>query len=138
MLSYTSVLISVPRGLEYLTQLDQIVVKQKKELLEILTDFETANKYTIFNSMGQQIFYAKEKSDCCTRQWCGPLRGFSMKIEDNFKNEVIHLERPDCRCATPWGPACIVSALTCCMAPVWCCNLCGDSCLQEMEIRRVK
>ena len=117
-----------------MTQLDQIVVKQKKEILEILTDFETANKYKIFNSMGQQIFYAKEKSDCCTRQWCGPLRGFSMKIEDNFKNEVIHLERPDCRCATPWGTACILSAMTCCIFPVWCCNLCGDSCLQEMEV----
>ena len=124
----------VPRGLEYLTQLDQIIVKQKKEILEILTDFETKNKYKIYNSMGQEIFYAKEQSDCCTRMFCGPLRGFSMKIEDNFKNEVIHLERPECRCAVPWGQALCLSALTCCMVPLWCCNLCGDSCLQEMEV----
>jgi len=124
----------VPRGLEYLTQLDQIIVKQKKEVIEILTDFETANKYKIFNAMGQQIYSAKEKSDCCTRQLAGSLRGFSMKIEDNFQNEVIHLKRPDCRCASPWGMACLLSSITCCLVPAWCCNLCGDSCLQEMEV----
>jgi hypothetical protein len=118
-----------------MTQLDQILIKQKKELLEIITDFETANKYKILNSMGQQIYYAKEQSGCLTRQFCGPMRGFSMKIEDNFNNEVITMERAECRCATPWGPACIASLCTCCIFPMWTCNLCEDSCMQEIEVR---
>ena len=124
----------MPRGLEYLTQLDQILIKQKKELLEIITDFETANKYKIFNSMGQQIFHAAEQSNCCARQFLGPCPGFSMKIEDNFDNEVIQMERAGCRCKIPIVCACVASVLFCCMVPMWCCHLCGDYCLQEINV----
>ena len=38
------------------------------ELLEAFTGFETANKYKVLNSLGQDVFYAKEDTDCCTRQ----------------------------------------------------------------------
>ena len=55
----------VPPGLEYLAQLDQVVVKQIKELLEILTGWETKNKYRMMNSMGQQCFFAFEESGVC-------------------------------------------------------------------------
>ena len=34
----------------------------------------------ILNSMGQQVFFAAEKNDCCTRQCCGPLREFELAI----------------------------------------------------------
>ena len=43
----------VPHGLEYLTQLDQLIVKQKIEGLEAVLGFESQNKYIIRNSMGQ-------------------------------------------------------------------------------------
>ena len=49
-----------PPGLEYLAQLDQILVHQKIELLEAFLGFETKNQYTVKNSMGQNIFHAKE------------------------------------------------------------------------------
>lgn len=52
--------IGIPSGLEYLSQVDQLLVKQKVELFEALTGFETANKYTIKNSMGQKVYYAAE------------------------------------------------------------------------------
>ena len=83
-----------PAGLEYLTQVDQLLVKQKVELFEMMTDIETANKYKVKNSMGQDVYKAKEKSNFCARQMCGPLRSFDMKIKDNADREVIHLERP--------------------------------------------
>jgi phospholipid scramblase 1, putative (fragment) len=51
-----------PPGLEYLTQIDQLLVHQKIELLESFIGFETQNKYTIKNSMGQKVYYAKEGS----------------------------------------------------------------------------
>merc|ERR1712000_523341 len=38
-------------GLEYLTQVDQLLVKQKVEILEAITDIETANKYKVKNSL---------------------------------------------------------------------------------------
>ncbi|CAB3377825.1 Hypothetical predicted protein [Cloeon dipterum] len=83
-----------PPGLEYLTMIDQLLVHQKVELLEAMTGFETANKFSIKNSMGQKIYSAKESSGCLVRNCCGTNRPFDMKIYDNFGNMVIHLHRP--------------------------------------------
>ena len=44
-----------PPGLEYLTMIDQLLVKQKVEMLEAFTGFETNNKYVVKNTMGQQV-----------------------------------------------------------------------------------
>ncbi|XP_056602423.1 phospholipid scramblase 1 [Triplophysa dalaica] len=97
---------AVPPGLEYLTQIDQILVHQKIELLEAIIGFETNNQYEIKNSMGQQIYHAKELNDCCTRNFCGPLRNFELKITDNMDQEVIHLVRPF-RCTSCCCPCCL-------------------------------
>lgn len=83
-----------PQGLEYLTVLDQLLVSQKLELTEIITGFETENRFKVKNSLGQNVYSAFEESDCCTRQCCGPARPFEMKILDNFQNEVLHISRP--------------------------------------------
>ncbi|XP_019864431.1 PREDICTED: phospholipid scramblase 2-like isoform X2 [Amphimedon queenslandica] len=101
-----------PPGLEYLTQVDQLLVNQQIELLEIMTGFETQNKYKVRNSLGQQVYFAAEDSNCCLRQYCGPSRPFGMQILDNNQREVIHLERP-LRCSS------------------WCCFCC----LQTMEVQ---
>jgi len=96
-----------PPGLEYLLHVDQLLVKQQVELFEAFTGFETSNKYKILNSMGQQVFFAGEKSDCCTRQCCGPLRSFEMAITDNMGQEVARFERPfncTCRCCLCYLP----------------------------------
>jgi len=100
-----------PPGLQYLTMVDQLIVKQQMEVLELVTGFETKNKYKVMNSMGQQVYFAKEDTGCCNRQCCGPGRAFDMNITDNSGQEVIHLNRP-LRCQA-------------------CCFLC---CLQEMEV----
>ncbi|XP_023830522.1 phospholipid scramblase 2-like [Salvelinus fontinalis] len=98
--------VGVPPGLEYLTQIDQILIHQKVELLEAFIGFETNNQYEIKNSLGQKIYKAKEKNDCCTRNCCGALRSFDMKIKDNMDREVIRLIRPF-RCASCWCPCCL-------------------------------
>lgn len=71
-----------------------MLVKQKVELLEAFTGFETNNKFTIKNSLGQKVYWAVEENDCCTRNCCGPARPFEMKIMDTYKNTVISLNRP--------------------------------------------
>jgi len=97
--------LNVPPGLEYLTQVDSLYVKQKVELLEAFLGCETNNKYKIKNSAGQDLFTAKEDTDCCTRNCCGPLRPFDIKITDGGDREVIHLTRP--------------LACTSCFCPCW-------------------
>uniref|UniRef100_A0A4X1T4A4 Phospholipid scramblase n=1 Tax=Sus scrofa TaxID=9823 RepID=A0A4X1T4A4_PIG len=95
-----------PPGLEYLTQIDQLLIHQQIELLEVLTGFETNNKYEIKNSLGQRIYFAAEDTDCCTRNCCGPSRPFTMRILDNMGREVITLERP-LRCTSCCFPCCL-------------------------------
>ncbi|XP_031440989.1 phospholipid scramblase 2 [Clupea harengus] len=101
-----SVPVGVPPGLEYLTQVDQILIHQKVELMEAFIGFETNNQYEIKNSLGQKIYKAKEKNDCCTRNCCGALRSFDMKIKDVNDREVIRLIRPF-RCVSCWCPCCL-------------------------------
>ena len=68
-----------PPGLEYLLCVDQLLVKQHIEAFEMMTGFETANKYMVLNTMGQQVFLAAETGgNCCTRNCCGSLRSFEM------------------------------------------------------------
>ncbi|KAH8235161.1 hypothetical protein KR032_009382 [Drosophila birchii] len=97
-----------PRGLEYLTTIDQLLVKQKVELLEAFTGFETNNKFSIKNALGQKVYYAVEDNDCCTRNCCGPSRPFDMRVFDNFQQEVIHMHRP-LACSSCLFPCCLQS-----------------------------
>uniref|UniRef100_A0A672FNZ9 Phospholipid scramblase n=1 Tax=Salarias fasciatus TaxID=181472 RepID=A0A672FNZ9_SALFA len=90
----------------YLAQIDQILIHQKVELLEAFIGFETNNQYEIKNSLGQKIYKAKEKNDCCTRNCCGSLRSFDMTVKDNSDREVMHLVRPF-RCVSCWCPCCL-------------------------------
>ncbi|XP_066285599.1 phospholipid scramblase 2-like [Branchiostoma lanceolatum] len=101
-----------PPGLEYLCEIDQLLVKQQVELLEAFIGIEGDNKYKIKNAMGQQVYFAAEDNDCCTRQCCGNVRSFEMKIFDNTQQEIIHFSRP-----------------LRCMNCFWVC------CLQELEVQ---
>ncbi|XP_065413997.1 phospholipid scramblase 1 isoform X1 [Chrysemys picta bellii] len=98
--------LNCPPGLEYLSQIDQILVHQQIELLEVLTGFETNNKYEIKNSLGQRVYFAAEENDCCTRNCCGPSRPFTIRIVDNMGQEVITLQRP-LRCSSCCCPCCL-------------------------------
>ena len=89
-----------PKGLEYLTQVDQLIVHQKVELLEAFTGWEGANQYVIKNTVGQQVYYAAEKSNCCERQCCLNARSFEMRIVDNLNQDVMLIRRP-LRCTSP-------------------------------------
>ncbi|KAH3806631.1 hypothetical protein DPMN_134954, partial [Dreissena polymorpha] len=95
-----------PPGLEYLAQVDQLLVKQKVEGLEMVTGYETNNKYEILNTMGQRVFYAVEDTCCCTRNCCGHHRPWDIKILNNQSKEVMHLSR-GLRCNTCLCPCCL-------------------------------
>lgn len=105
----------IPKGLEYLTQIDQLIMHQQIELFEAISGIETKNRYVIKNTLGQQVFFAYEESGCCHRICCGPLRGFLMHIVDNNSQEIIRLVRP----------------FKCCAGCCWC----ADTACCSMEIR---
>ncbi|GAB0100824.1 hypothetical protein DMENIID0001_169180 [Sergentomyia squamirostris] len=95
-----------PPGLEYLTQIDQLLVHQKVELLEAFTGYESNNRYWIKNSMGQKIFWAIEDDDSCDRFCYGRLRPFNLRIFTPDENQVIHFFR-DLKCQGCCLPCCL-------------------------------
>ncbi|KAK3705326.1 hypothetical protein RRG08_033292 [Elysia crispata] len=87
----------VPSGLEYLTAVDQLIIKQEVSVFELVTELEAKNKYRILNSVNQQAYWAFEESALCNRICCGPDRGFIFHITDNSQQEVMTITR-DFRC----------------------------------------
>ncbi|EDV26178.1 uncharacterized protein TRIADDRAFT_24229 [Trichoplax adhaerens] len=128
----TVIPVGCPPGLEYLSQIDQLLIHQVVEIFEgnpnlgkleqaanllvlnrpLMTNWETLNRFTVKNTMGQQVFFAAEKNDCLNLQCCGPIRSFEMSITDNSNREIIHLVRP-----------------------LRCDECCFPCCLQEMEVQ---
>ena len=92
--------------MEYLALVDQLLIKQQVEMLEAITGWEDCNKYRVMNSMGQDVFFAKEDNDCCNRMCCGSGRSFEMEIVDNMGREIIHLVRP-MNCQECCFPCCL-------------------------------
>ncbi|ELT96919.1 hypothetical protein CAPTEDRAFT_120877, partial [Capitella teleta] len=70
------------------------------------TGFETNNKYSIKNSLRQNIFFAAEETHCCTRYFCGNNRPFDMHIMDNTGKEVLLVTAP-LRCDSCCFPCCL-------------------------------
>ncbi len=95
-----------PPGLEYLAQIDQLLVHQRVDLAEVVTGWEVNNVYIMKNSLGQQVFVAAEENDIFTLQACGPARPFTIHLNDNMGQEVLTLTRP-LRCTLCCFPCCL-------------------------------
>nr|XP_033781273.1 phospholipid scramblase 2-like [Geotrypetes seraphini]XP_033781274.1 phospholipid scramblase 2-like [Geotrypetes seraphini]XP_033781275.1 phospholipid scramblase 2-like [Geotrypetes seraphini]XP_033781276.1 phospholipid scramblase 2-like [Geotrypetes seraphini] len=83
-LPYVAQIPRVPHGLEYLIQVNQIIIQQK------YFTTQTGKTYEILNTMGQRIFLGTQEIKCCVSQ-------FDVKIMDNSNMEVIQLLEP-CKC----------------------------------------
>ena len=102
-------------GVAMLAQFGDLFIKQRVEMLEAITGFETANAYDIMSMAGgmpQQIFFAGEQSECCERQCCGSSRSFVMNIYSpaNPQQPVFSIDRP-LRCKPP-ACCCFLQELT--------------------------
>ena len=95
-----------PAGLEYLTRMSHLFVNQQVEALEIIAGCETENVYLVQNSLGQNVYIAKEESNRCRRTCFGSTRAFNLYIKDYSGNKIIHINRP-CRCQCCWCPCCL-------------------------------
>lgn len=49
-----------PPGLEYLTQVDQLIIHELLNMVRVLTGFASSTKFEIKNSVGQNCYFAVE------------------------------------------------------------------------------
>jgi len=86
-------------GLDSLALVDQLIIKQEVEALEVISDFETANSYTVFDTSGNVVFKIEEDTTGCNRFWCGVCRSFNVMIMDTQGQPFIQLVSPNtCNC----------------------------------------
>ena len=71
-----------------------LVVSQKKEWGEILSGFETKNRYVVLSEMGNELYYAAEKSSFLLRLFLKALRPFEIIVARTDGSTVLKLERP--------------------------------------------
>ncbi len=75
-----------------------LVVQQHKEMLEVFTDFETKNRYSVQLPDGQLAMYAAESGGGAmafiTRSFLKSKRPFTMKVTDPYGNAQLTLRRP--------------------------------------------
>lgn len=103
-----------PPGLEYLAQLDNIHVLQHLEPLELMTRFETNNRYDIKNNVDQMVYIVTEDTDDFTRNAYRNLRPFVLRVTDFLGREIMTMQRPF-RCT--------------------CCCFCCPCARQELEVQ---
>ena len=72
-----------------------LVVKQQKEWGEILTGFETKNKYIISDVSGHQLYLAAEEAGSVLLRWfLKALRPFTMVVLTESGQEILRITRP--------------------------------------------
>jgi uncharacterized protein YxjI len=81
--------------MEKLIALTSLIVSQKKEWGEIVTGFETKNKYVVSDIDGQQLYFAAEqKGSLLARLFLKANRPFYLAILDNNGQTQISVKRP--------------------------------------------
>ncbi|MDO8804072.1 MAG: phospholipid scramblase-related protein [Elusimicrobiota bacterium] len=80
--------------MEKLKAAESVVVQQKKEWGEILTGFETKNRYAVLDASGQQLYWAAEESSVIARLLLKVLRPFRMHILSVEGLPVMKTVRP--------------------------------------------
>jgi uncharacterized protein YxjI len=72
-------------------------VRQIKEWVEILFDWETQNKYAVVDDQDRQLFFAGEVGGLGNMLWrylLGPRRPFTMEVRGRDRLLALKLERP--------------------------------------------
>ena len=85
-------------GLQNLEQANSLIIRQQKEWGEILTGFETKNRYEVMDQMNNPLAEALEESDSVmatiTRLFLKALRPFTMHLYSPGGTGLYKLTRP--------------------------------------------
>ena len=90
-------------GLAQMNNLDQLLVRQKVELCEAVTGFEQKNKYQICDRDGQEVFFLREETSCCTRNCCGPQHQAALRVQGQNLVSPYNLQDRGRCCDQPAG-----------------------------------
>ncbi|MBN2211004.1 MAG: hypothetical protein JW709_06370 [Sedimentisphaerales bacterium] len=72
-----------------------LIVRQKKEWGEILTGFETRNKYTVMDTDGNELYYAAEIGGNFLLRWfLTAFRPFTIQVVNPDNSMVMRIQRP--------------------------------------------
>jgi len=71
----------------------KLFVKQKVEMVEVFTGFETKNKYQILSESGGEVLFAYEESDWFTRFLLKKMRALKLHFIDREKKEHLFVEK---------------------------------------------
>jgi uncharacterized protein YxjI len=78
-----------------LSLIDGLVVTQQKEWGEILTGFETKNKYAVSDTAGSMLYYAAEEEGSTLARWfLKALRPFTITVLSEDGDRVLQVRRP--------------------------------------------
>ncbi len=78
-----------------LASVHTLVVSQTKEWGEILSGFETRNRYVILSELGDELYFAaEEKGSLLLRLFLKALRPFTIIVTRTDGSVVLRLERP--------------------------------------------
>lgn len=81
--------------MQKLSSVGGLMVTQQKEWGEILTGFETLNKYAISDESGQRLYVAgEEPGSTLLRLWLKALRPFTMIVFSTDGQVVLSVRRP--------------------------------------------
>lgn len=86
-----------PVNLDIFENLGQLLIKQELEVAEILTTYETVNKYQVLDDLSRPVFAAREKSACLQRQLCGGSRSFEIDVTSmgiGSETKILKFKRP--------------------------------------------
>jgi uncharacterized protein YxjI len=81
--------------MDRLSSVNALVVSQRKEWGEILSGFETKNKYVVMDASGNELYAAVEEGGSLILRWfLKALRPFEINIYTLDKQLVLNLKRP--------------------------------------------
>ncbi|MEE8257587.1 MAG: phospholipid scramblase-related protein [Acidobacteriota bacterium] len=81
--------------MDALSSVQGLVVSQKKEWGEIVTGFETRNKYAILDTHGNQLYMAVEEEGSTLLRWfLKAMRPFQITVRNRDDQLVLRVVRP--------------------------------------------
>ncbi|XP_076828414.1 phospholipid scramblase 2-like isoform X2 [Brachyhypopomus gauderio] len=88
-----------PPGLEFLTQIDQLLVFQEGWL-----SCNCKSRFTVTNILGQRVFFGVEENNVCLELLCRP--SLILHVHDNMEQEVLTIRHPS-RFSSCWYSWCL-------------------------------
>ncbi|MBL8603550.1 MAG: hypothetical protein JNK72_16620 [Myxococcales bacterium] len=82
------------QALQWVLNAPHLAVRQKKELLEAFTGWETSNKYAITDPNGQTVLMAGEVDRMIIAQFLGAARPFTIELRDASGGVAMRVVRP--------------------------------------------